>query len=79
MLSDLDGQRRQLEASRDKLHQADENLGTAMQVMKRMKNRCDIRFYPLSCVTYVCSGRLLPDSCALNLGFCFICLNSGRK
>lgn len=39
MLSDLDGQRRKLEASRDKLHKADENIGMAMQVMKRMKNR----------------------------------------
>jgi hypothetical protein len=39
VLSDLDGQRRKLEASRDKLHQADENIGMAMQVMRRMKNR----------------------------------------
>jgi hypothetical protein len=39
VLSDLDGQRRQLESSRDKLHQADENIGMAMQVMQRMKNR----------------------------------------
>eukprot|EP01047_Picozoa_sp_COSAG01_P119383 COSAG01_NODE_48094_length_384_cov_0.722807_1_plen_55_part_01 len=46
MLGDLDSQRRKLEASRDKLHQADENIGMAMQVMKRMKNRCSTAANP---------------------------------
>ena len=39
VLSDLDGQRRQLEASREKLHKADENIGMSLLVMKRMKGR----------------------------------------
>lgn len=50
MLSDLDGQRRKLEASRDKLHKADENIGMAMQVMKRMQNRS--AFVAVLCAAY---------------------------